>query len=913
MRRELSLSLLSILLATGSAARAQVSAQAVAVPSPAAAPSPTATVSVSGRVRMSDGSAATHARAYFSWLGSDFKPHFLPVPVDSQGRFQCAMTLNPDSLQPVGAVSVIAFDQPILWREIELTKKPISLDLTMQKGAAITGKMIRLDGSPAANVDIQIDSLKPPAKLPRSADPTAMQNEVARFQWRQLAKYAPASAMKGLYSACTNSQGRFQITNLPKRALTILKPSGEFKLAPGSATPAEIGQADQTDVGTFVIAGPGTIHVRVLDHASGKPVSRASVSAFPASIGLQSFTGFGMDSFNQKPVRTDASGLGRITGLVPGKYFVFAGLPEEANPQNAAMRSSGMVFAGFGSRTVTVSEGQTADVTSHIGIFKGHVTDSSGKPIAESSITIETPGAQGPFGAFAGFSGQGTTPAAKTDVKGEYNIADFPWDSEKVIVRATRSNDQVEWTGPGTSADRAQRLRLRKGALVGISGRLVDTNRKPIGKAKASLIRWQDGPRITWFASAQSVEAGADGRFHLDGLLRGEAFTLIGGSPFGGMAQQDGKPQQGFESPRFTSSTTGSLQDLGDVVVHPLEGPQQVLQLYGLDSPGQLAHLSSLSPVPTAEMVAGAKVALDRYKAALRAGDLDSVHKLTSRSSFGWSEDRAQFLLNTSLRADTATDLNSATLLRLVPRISTAYLTALNNLGSDGNAIFNLGAAARKAEAEPNWVFLVQLRDNAVKVVGAAHKEQGEWRVVTLPDVQGQDIVLLTSGATNLPDPAMLDKPAILPQPDQRALALAAGRTYLAAWANENDAARLALTSPLPFGHALVLADIRKLKSSRADEDVCAAAADSLPELKTVEDLTQWELAWLANYAITLTEFSGNSRARGGEMLKGFPAESARKGEIMPFRYTADGREFLMLLLRREGKWQVLEPALPVS
>jgi hypothetical protein len=44
----------------------------------------------------------------------------------------------------------------------------------------------------------------------------------------------------------------------------------------------------------------------------------------------------------------------------------------------------------------------------------------------------------------------------------------------------------------------------------------------------------------------------------------------------------------------------------------------------------------------------------------------------------------------------------------------------------------------------------------------------------------------------------------------------------------------------------------------------------------------------------------------------GFPNADVRRGDVAVFRYRAGDRDFLIVLLRRAGKWGVLEPAVPL-
>ena len=47
-----------------------------------------------------------------------------------------------------------------------------------------------------------------------------------------------------------------------------------------------------------------------------------------------------------------------------------------------------------------------------------------------------------------------------------------------------------------------------------------------------------------------------------------------------------------------------------------------------------------------------------------------------------------------------------------------------------------------------------------------------------------------------------------------QSVAITAGKSYLAAWSKGDDAARMALTSPLQFGHSPSVAEIKKLKAA---------------------------------------------------------------------------------------------------
>ena len=123
------------------------------------------------------------------------------------------------------------------------------------------------------------------------------------------------------------------------------------------------------------------------------------------------------------------------------------------------------------------------------------------------------------------------------------------------------------------------------------------------------------------------------------GLERGEAFSVVTSPGAGG---QDVKS---FESPRFTtvSAGAGQEQNLGEVMVHPVQDPGEIMNIYGDNDLAQMSRLSGFLPSPSAEGAAAARLALARYQAALKSGDSAALQELTSRLSPGWSANRQEF------------------------------------------------------------------------------------------------------------------------------------------------------------------------------------------------------------------------------------------------------------------------------
>jgi hypothetical protein len=543
------------------------------------------------------------------------------------------------------------------------------------------------------------------------------------------------------------------------------------------------------------------------------------------------------------------------------------------------------------------------------GPLVGRVLDAGGKPAGGVLVKVE-PGPESlpaPLDTASLFAGRQATPDAVTDGHGSFKIAGFDWwNSPRLTLRATRGNDQAEWSGPGVQLGGTLELRLRTGALVGVAGRLVDPDRHPMKNARVALIRWQDRPRLSWFLTARDVRADGEGRFRVDGLARGESFSLVSGGPF----VPGGGDGAGFESPRFATPAAGDAPALGDVVIHPLEGSEQVLQLYGFDSPEQLAQLASLLPPPGPEQERAARQALERYAAALAAGDVDAALRLTAHASSGGAMDRQRFLLRSTLRPPP--EPGELRTIRFVPRILVAYLMLLRNGPLSFLTGPSFGAAARELEATPEWAVFATAAEDRVRTAAILVREAGEWRVVPVPSfVQLGDEFILSGLGGREPTPDSFTRPAPLPEVESQA-ARATGERYLAAWADGNPAVQQELTSPLSPARAESLPAFRKRLERRLDEGVCPLPVGAAATLRPVEAVTEWELQWLALLARALPGLAGDPANAPGEPPAGFPADHARRGDLAAFRYDAGDRSFLMLLARHAGRWQVLEPALPL-
>jgi hypothetical protein len=348
-----------------------------------------------------------------------------------------------------------------------------------------------------------------------------------------------------------------------------------------------------------------------------------------------------------------------------------------------------------------------------------------------------------------------------------------------------------------------------------------------------------------------------------------------------------------FESPRFVTRAAVQQQDLGDVMVHPLEDGQQSQQIYSSEPPEEIAHSLNLMPAPDAEGVAEARTVLARYVNAVRSGEVDLALQLSSRVALGWSDQRETFLRNALLRVSPtalAADPASLRAVRFVPRFAATSLISMN---TGRNSIFRSGpSVSTELERYPDWVFLVADQGGKEAVAGVLRREDGKWRVVTdmlaHPFQSMENLLSLRTNSSSAGKSRTVSQP--LTGEEQRALT--------------------AVQSP---DHAPKLADYKQQFEGRVDEGACPLSAEENVTLRPVTDLTLGEQTRLANFVTMRGQLTPKRRIhpQSGRALQTLNT-LAECGGLSVWQYTAGGREMLMLLAREKGQWQVVEPALPM-
>lgn len=839
---------------------------------------------------MPDGSPATGARLF---LAAEDRPDVAleEIKLDPTGRFRRSLNYRDRPQVQALTLSAIVPGKATLWRTFAVSDKTLgSLALRLDPAVALTGQVLDVDGKPLSGIEVKVPQLSPDFT-------TAREEEAERVPF-PISEFLPKPLLKTLWQARTDTTGHFTLSNLPHKVQLHLNVGPNVMLTSGSASAITIREQKQVDAGMLVAIAPGGIALHLTDRTTGKPAKDVQIVLLPKVFSAQDF-GEVQDDGSRARMRglvSDEKGNIAMEHLTPGEYRILVEGMERLV-------------------TVTASHTEQIELTVRTGPLRGRIVDGAGKPVAGVSLTLDMSSdpLKEAFGGFGLSDGQRATRGiAQTGPDGQFEIAFFPWEATSVTLRGARGNSEAVWSGSGRTIGKRLDLNMRSGALITVKGRLVNPEGNHVKEQTVSLIRWQDAPRITWLINATSVPVDAKGHFKVEGLRRGEGFSLLAGSPFG----RTGRPsEEGFESPRFTTSQEAAVQDLGDVVVHPLDNGEQVLQIYGIGSRQQLTQLAALMPPPSAASSDAAREALGRYRAAMASGDFTTVHHLTSPLSSGWSADRREFMAHSALRVPEQQDLQP---LRFVPGISLAYLLTLGKPGAS-SLNFSFGAAAGDLQANPDWIVFARPGEKAVQATCMLHREQGEWKVVVAPTIFGNDLnslfLLDSSGGGRAPSSAGFRLPAPMPDAAQLNAARTAGEKYLAAWAHGDDSTQLALTSPLSTGAAANLAELRKSRSRRLDEGICPVSDMSALHLTPLEGVTQWESEWLANYAGKFEEISGEQRAPSMARRaqdEAFPAKYVERGDLIPFSYNVDGHEFLILMLKQKDGWQVLEPAMPL-
>ena len=864
----------------------------------------TAPIGVTGRVTLPNAKPAVGAAVYLRW-GTVDGEKTLKLETDAQGAFRGSLSIPPELRGQMMQATALIPGQSVACQQAILAPGGLKLNFCLTPGVSLTGRLIRPDGKPAANVPVSVASLVAPMPLTaQTVSALAAQNagREALQEARQAAQpLLVTDEIAAQFHAETDAAGLFTLTGLPAGGSAKLKPGAGLLMSDGSMGAIKIQASGYQNAGLLTAVRPGQIKVHLVDRQTNKPLVNGMTAISPVNTLLASAL------FDENGVTQGLAGQTNEQGNVvfknvrPGDYQVFV---ED--------------------RVVTahVNEGETAPpirMTLRQGALRGRLLDWQGRPLAHVVVTTftGTPRRLTQESRFA-VPDEERRNTSKTRSDGSFTISQMEWGSPSVWIRAAQGNDLAEWTGSPDKLGSTLTLKMRRNATVTVTGHLIDPERRPLAKQKCATLHWLDSPRSTWFATMHQISSDAKGNFRVEGLERGEAFSVVT-SP-GAQDSESGKP---FESPRFTTVSAGQEQNLGEVMVHPVQDAGEIMTIYGDSDPAPQDRLSGFLPSPSAADSAAARQALARYQAAQKSGDTAVLHELTSRLSPGWSANRRDFLEHCTLTiASGKMPLASESVraLPLVPRAAGASLLRFSGAEQEGNGAVDLSAAIRQLDMDPDFVFFAEPDAIAVGLTGILHKEGGAWRVLAVPAgmIEQSARLLSVEGSGLAPqDKAEFTRMAPPLEASASAEARQAAQKYLKFWSENRAASMQALTALVSPLYSADLTDYKARLAQREDEGICPLTDADTADLQPVDNLTVWDQKLLTNLSGAA---SFNPRRRhfddapqrqqnDAAALAQGPASFARRGDAAFFRYNAAGQWYLISLLRYDGQWVVLEPA----
>ena len=379
--------------------------------------------------------------------------------------------------------------------------------------------------------------------------------------------FSPDTAAR---AASTDSNGRFEFTDLPAGRFTIRAVKGGFvttTFGQSTANPGAIQLQDgqRLDRGDLRLPRGGVITGRVFD-AAGDPVVEAGVNAFRAEYiqpGVRRLSA-------SRGVQTNDLGEYRIYGLTPGKYYVGATLrPQSPSPdatgaparlvastQGAATTFFPGTATASDARLLTVDAGKetpSVDIgllTVPLARVSGNVVDSRGRPSPDVIVWLNPARADGALvptgGAFdvieVDAAGRFTLPGIPP---GDYRLDVQSKSRMEAIAKSGSSGAGVSGSAPvqefasvpvTVNGESVDSLTVQTSAGARMTGRLVvEGGAFPpdaMAKVKVSVSPVLQGTGISAVLLNSGAEVQRDGTFEVRGLV-GSRLVRVGGLPEG--------------------------------------------------------------------------------------------------------------------------------------------------------------------------------------------------------------------------------------------------------------------------------------------------------------------------------------------------------------------------------------------
>lgn len=250
----------------------------------------------------------------------------------------------------------------ISFRRIWPVEKPVT-ELKVQPAVKLAGSVVTPDGNPEANAQVEVRLIRCPGD---SKD---------RMEY-----LLPNKDLKAVLGTWTNSQGKFEIPNLPKGGAV------EFDFVDPKYASCQDGAAyfNETKLSNSPITVAPVVHLRRAAVFTGR-VTRDGKPVAGIRIGAQGNFETGGDPGLWGEAITNANGIYEMKRMYPGHYNVVF---DEA-------RMNGEVTA-VAHENVKAEEGKTVtgldfNLISGAAI-KGKITDASGLPLAGAGISVYGPG-----------------------------------------------------------------------------------------------------------------------------------------------------------------------------------------------------------------------------------------------------------------------------------------------------------------------------------------------------------------------------------------------------------------------------------------------------------------------------------------------------------------------------------------
>lgn len=813
---------------------------------------PAAAQGVTGKVLLPSGKPAAGARVWVGWTDGSRQHGLVEGEADDQGRFRLPASIPEAPLVVVGGVA--PGTAPTLQR---LLLSPGAPGKQQKNGKSPPTTTLKLAAPVTLRGRFLTAEGKPAAGVPfqveRFVPPVVGAGPPHPWAFAQV--LVPEGVRREL-GGRSGADGRFHWTGLPAWTRVGWSLGGSTVLSQGAPPVLRLGAPGPQELGTLIVTQPGSLAARVVT-PDGQPVPNATVYVRrawpPAPAGpLAVLREVLWAPLRAEPVTagTDARGFARFAGLHPGEYEI--------------------AFAGR-VKPVRVEAGKVSEpvpLPTRTEPFTGRVVDAEGKAVAGARVGVEIGRPRKDWPPCP------TDPVA-TGPDGRFSMADFPWEAEEVVLRAAAGTGMREQVLRPRELKAPPTLALRPGLLALVRGRVLNGAGKPVPQAQILLIhRDPEGSRPIGLGRTD-----AEGRFTFDALKGNVSF-------FVGMAAQG----QLFESPEYRTPPQGEL-DLGDVRMAPARPPAP----QPAAAPG-LNGAFDLLPLSDPKLLSGARQVALEYLQATRAGDLARVHALTSPLTPGYHPDRAAFFQQRSLLLPpeaagiTAEKLHP---IPLVPRLLWGALLGVDPAGKAGQQI-------RPLLARSAWALLGYRGGLGVNVLLIAHRDHGTWKVVggLLYEPVGLSSAKGDGALFGVPYPAPAEGPV-----------LAAARQYLAAWSRRDLGTLHTLTHPAAPDHSTDRERFAARWSSRPDGGAPPPVDPATARLET--RFSRWDLAFLFTYPRLLAQVRSAGDLSGAPPGN-FPVPEVQESRVAVVRYTWKDGEGLMLLVNRNGRWEVLEPRVDI-